>query len=81
MNVMRYALVHPRHTGLHPEVIERYLPSNYKIIWTGEEGAVVAGRDDHGWTLHSYVIPRLGSGLYRTEEIDLSHPVMLKIPV
>lgn len=76
----RYALVHPRHNGIDPELVARYLPSNYRVVWSGEEGVVVAGRDDHGWTLHGYVIPRLGSGLFRAEEIDLSHPVMKKIP-
>lgn len=78
--MLRYALVFPRHNGLDVEQVKRYLPSNYQVIWTGEEGAVIAGRDDHGWTLDGYVIPRLGSGLIRADEIDLSHPVMMKIP-
>lgn len=81
MNPIRYALVRPKGS---PEeraaIVERYLPSNYKVLWTGEEGVVVAGRDDHGWTLHGYVIPRLESGLMWAEEIDLSHEVMLKVP-
>lgn len=41
---------------------------------------VVGGRDDAGWTLDGYVIPRLGSGVMTAEEIDLSHPVMKAIP-
>jgi hypothetical protein len=78
----RYALVRRRCKTRQEdeEVIEAYLPRNYTILWSGEEGVVVCGRDDAGWTLHDYVIPRLGSGLYYAEEIDLSHPVMKLIP-
>lgn len=42
---------------------------------------VIAGRDNHGWTLDKYVIPRLGSGMMRADEIDLSHPVMKQISI
>jgi hypothetical protein len=42
---------------------------------------VIQGRDSHGWTLDDYVIPRLQSGLHSAWEIDLSHPVMKRIPV
>ena len=41
---------------------------------------VIEGEDSAGWTLDSYVIPRLGSGLIFADEIDLSHPVMKVIP-
>ncbi len=41
---------------------------------------VIGGEDDHGWTLDKYVIPRLGSGMLRADEIDLSHPIMKEIP-
>lgn len=41
---------------------------------------VIEGRDDAGWTLDGYVIPRLQSGLIQAEEIDLSHDVMRQIP-
>lgn len=41
---------------------------------------VIEGKDVHGWTLDKYVIPRLGSGLMRCDECDLSHPIMKQIP-
>lgn len=41
---------------------------------------VIAGRDQAGWTLDGYVIPRLASGMIFGREIDLSHPVMKAIP-
>lgn len=41
---------------------------------------LVEGRDDHGWTLDGYVLPRLASGLHPGHEIDLSHPVMKELP-
>jgi hypothetical protein len=40
---------------------------------------VIEGRDNAGWTLDDYVLPRLASGLYFGKEIDLSHPVMNSI--
>lgn len=45
-----------------------------------DEVVVIRGRDERGWTLHGYVAPRLGSGLMRCDEIDLSHPIMKEIP-
>ncbi len=84
----RYALI----TGhrADPKTITAYLPSNYKILWVGEweeypggpvgPAVVIEGRDYAGWTLHQYVIPRLGSGMIHATEIDLSHPVMKLIP-
>jgi hypothetical protein len=82
----RYALIVGRRA--EPDTIARYLPSNYAVIWTGtydagfgvEPAVVLSGSDDHGWTLHSYVIPRLGSGMIGATEIDLSHPIMKLIP-
>lgn len=41
---------------------------------------VIEGRDDHGWTLDKHVAPRLGSGMMRCDECDLSHPIMKEIP-
>lgn len=43
---------------------------------------VIQGEDPShsGFTLDSYVIPRLGSGMMRCDEIDLSHPIMKEIP-
>lgn len=61
-----------------------YLPSNYKVIWSGtyhgDNVVVIEGIDDHGWTMDRYIIPRLGSEMMHCTEIDLSHPVMKEIP-
>lgn len=80
----RYALVHYRETsGLDMAatgyLVDRYLPSNYKVEGLTALGIVIGGEDYHGWTLDDYVIPRLGSGLMRAEEIDLSHPAALEL--
>ncbi len=79
----RYAVI--RGNGVTKEKVAAYLPANYCPIWNGywtfgklpiEEVVVIEGRDIHGWTLHNYIQPRLGSGLMMCEEIDLSHPLM-----
>lgn len=41
---------------------------------------VIQGKDVAGWTLDGYVIPRYASGLVWAEEIDLSHPIMKRVP-
>lgn len=46
----------------------------------GKPEFVIEGRDDAGWTLEGYIIPRYWSGLMACEEIDLSHPVMRQVP-
>ena len=78
--MMRYALVT---LSSDRDNIAPYMPSNYEEIHIeahpdrdGWRLAVIAGRDSHGWTLDGYVIPRLQSGMYFAEEIDLSHPIM-----
>lgn len=85
----RYALI--RSGAL---VIADYLPSNYEVIHRVEPHlrapgvipqrnpgvTVIAGRDRAGWTLTEYVLPRLATGMYFGDEIDLSHPVMKTIP-
>lgn len=54
--------------------VAQYLPGNYSVIGRTIElgnidiplthmGILIAGVDNHGWTLEDYVIPRLGSGL------------------
>ena len=60
------------------EGVEAYLPSNFKVIsHTPKSGddmggtCLVAGRDDHGWTAEGYVIPRLASGLYAAQLVDV----------
>lgn len=80
--ITRYALI--RSGAL---AIADYLPSNYEVIYrevTADrpEGGqtVIAGRDRAGWSLDAYVLPRLASGNYFGMEIDLSHPVMKRIP-
>ena len=85
----RYAIVRNARTQHEAEA---YLPANYSVIWEGYEPSsstcprtprlvwVIEGEDDHGWTLDGYVIPRYASGLICCEEIDLSHPVMKKVP-
>jgi len=95
--VKRYAIV--RGLSITPEKVAVYLPSNYKVIWSGktdwdrnpttnvwkqvpweDDVVVIEGEDCLGWTLHGYITPRLGSGLMRCDEIDLSHPIMKQIP-
>lgn len=73
----RYALI----KNGEEKQIAAYLPGNYYVMATVEEGVVIAGEDNCGWTMDDYVLPRLASGLYWGEEIDLSHPVMKKVPL
>lgn len=87
----RYALVT---TTSDRDNVQAYLPANYHVVWTGEhpdvteglhgrvgwKATVIAGRDNAGWTLDGYVIPRLASGLISAKEIDLSHPIMKLVP-
>lgn len=76
----RYAIIY---TPL-VKVVENYLPSNYAVIFSGvfegREVTVIEGQDNAGWTLDGYVLPRLASGLYFGQEIDLSHPIMKEVP-
>ena len=52
--------------------VARYLPSNFKIIGTTENGRfIVAGRDVAGWTVEDYIIPRLASGLIASETLEV----------
>lgn len=84
--MIRYAIV--RNARSRQEA-EAYLPSNYKVIYDSidpdlrkpvQQTFVIAGEDDHGWTLDGYIVPRYASGLIWVEEIDLSHPMMKKVP-
>lgn len=79
--MIRYAIVNNITVG----TCSAYLPGNYSVIFTflndsGNESCVIAGKDNAGWTLDDYVIPRLASGLYHCQEIDLSHPIMKRVP-
>lgn len=55
-----------------------YLPDNYGLMESFEEEngprkprlvVIIGGTDRFGWTLDSYVIPRLASGLIGAQEI------------
>ena len=65
---MRYATVKG-----DTEVVARYLPSNYSVIATLEDGDVdtvlIGGEDSAGWGLDTYVLPRLASGLLFGKEV------------
>ena len=80
--IKRYALV--RGNAISKERIAVYMPGNYEVMYEGEFAGetvvVIGGRDSAGWTLDGYVIPRLASGLWWADEIDLSHPVMKQVP-
>jgi len=67
----RYALIH---SG--DKAVAAYLPSNYTVAYSDQKQTVIEGRDNAGWTLDGYVLPRLASGMYVGQEIDLSHPIM-----
>jgi hypothetical protein len=65
MSTYRYAVV----VSDSPlETVQRYLPANYEATQLGDR-VFIAGRDNAGWTLDDYVIPRLASGLHTVREI------------
>lgn len=67
----RYAIVtNARDT----DQLERYLPSNYRVLRASPDGIYIGGEDVAGWTLEDYVIPRLASGLIYAAEVDLGLP-------
>lgn len=53
--------------------VAAYLPARYKVIGfdIATNQVLIAGYDYAGWTLESYVIPRLGSGLWHCEELHM----------
>lgn len=65
-------------------MIERYLPTNYRVFGQvtpdlphfdaamRAPGWLIAGTDDHGWTMDGYVIPRLRSGLVPVQRLSLT---------
>lgn len=65
------------HSGKAQREVAQYLPDNYSVIGRtlDNEGTIIAGRDNAGWTLDAYVIPRLGSALIHCDEItnDVGH--------
>jgi hypothetical protein len=50
-------------------VVAAYLPSNYAVTGEDDSTVTIEGRDNAGWTLDDYVIPRLASGLIFASEI------------
>lgn len=74
MSNVRVAIVR---SGKAQREVAQYLPDNYSVIGRtlDNECTIVAGRDNAGWTLDQYVIPRLGSALLHCEEItnDIGH--------
>ena len=86
--MIRYALIKNARTRSEAEA---YMPGNYSVIaelteadlgrerGTHSPVFVIAGKDERGWTLNDYVIPRCQSGLLWVDEIDLSHPVMKQV--
>jgi len=59
-------------------VVRAYLPDNYQAVVAEVDADLsikrprykveIEGKDNAGWTLDDYVIPRLASGLYFAEE-------------
>ena len=68
-NDYRYARVTD---GTSIGTVRAYLPSNYSARMDGD-AILIAGRDDHGWTLSGYVIPRLASGLIVATELTVEN--------
>jgi hypothetical protein len=56
------------------EEVEAYLPNGYALCESFEDErgrlvVIIGGKDEAGWTLDGYVIPRLASGLLAAQEI------------
>ena len=66
---MRYAIIRGNHATR--EQVQDYLPSNYNVVHVDPngQGILIAGEDDHGWTMDDYVLPRLASGLMPGQEV------------
>jgi hypothetical protein len=71
----RYAIVRTR----SEDEVEFYLPINYHVrsvsssMPDGQVDVLIFGKDEGGWTLDGYVLPRLASGLiygheYKTKD-------------
>lgn len=79
----RYASVQLR-GDQDANTVRAYLPRNYEVVHynAAQRLLLIAGEDDHGWTLDGYVIPRLGSGMIFASEIfvdDLNDEDLLKL--
>jgi hypothetical protein len=51
------------------ETVERYMPSGYQVSGVSDTEVVISGKDYAGWTMDSYVIPRLASGMIFAREV------------
>lgn len=54
-----------------PQEVSKYLPRNYYVTGWTDDLIRIEGRDNAGWTLDGYVIPRLASGLITCREVEL----------
>ena len=65
--VERWAVIHSSEV----ERVKRYLPRDYFVrgMSLDQSFIVISGRDNAGWTLDNYVLPRLASGLLFGEEV------------
>lgn len=65
---MRYAIVSG---NVKQDEVANYLPKNYSVIHQDRNGCgiLIAGEDDHGWTMDDYIIPRLASGMIVANEV------------
>lgn len=53
-------------------VVAKYLPANYRVVDNDlTDSCIIEGHDNAGWTLDGYVLPRLASGLYFGEEVEI----------
>lgn len=54
--------------------VRAYLPLNYQALQVNGQGPIIIeGKDNSGWTLDDYVLPRLASGNIVAHEIIDGH--------
>jgi len=64
--MVRYAIVKGANS---PREVKAYLPNNYRLVGAYALDYIIAGEDEAGWTLDSYVIPRFSSGNMGCKEL------------
>ena len=65
----RRAIVVSRSTLNDLRTVARLLPDNYVASYDRQRACIVIeGRDEGGWSLDDYVLPRLGSALITARE-------------
>jgi hypothetical protein len=67
MSRTRTAVVVTKRTSLRE--VRAYLPSNYTASSDADGRIIIQGTDVAGWTLDTYVLPRLASGVIHAREI------------